>query len=256
MDIKFLNITKEEFLSTKLLHRYMPLEYALKTLNNKQLWFSNPVTWKDPFEKRFIEARYNDNGKETDFIWKDQVFCICMTQTLTSEAYWNTYTHQQIGIEFRIEKVKLLDELRRYTRQYDIYIGKVEYMKIADIKRELGKIPFQAPVPKIKSPEWYARLLLLKRIAYKYEDEIRIIIVKKNKTKELGINLDYQCRNTELIRSILLAPSVGKDTTDLLKEVFEGKYGFTPLFDSRGRKKPRVLKSQLYTEQKPRRLTF
>lgn len=74
MKIKFLNITKEEFLSTQLLHRYMPLEYALKMLNNKQLWFSNPITWKDPFEKRFIEARYNDNGKETDFLWKIKSF--------------------------------------------------------------------------------------------------------------------------------------------------------------------------------------
>lgn len=256
MKIKFLNITKEEFLSTQLLHRYMPLEYALKMLNNKQLWFSNPITWKDPFEKRFIEARYNDNGKETDFLWKDQVFCICMTQTLTSEAYWNTYTCQQIGIEFRIEKNKLLDELRRYTQQYDIYIGKVEYMRIADIKRELSKIPFKAPVPKVKSSEWYARLLLLKRIAYRYEDEIRIIIVKKNKTKELGINLDYQCENTELIRSILLDPSIGKNTTDLLKEVFEDKYGFTYLFNSNGHRQSRVLKSQLYAEQKPQKINF
>ena len=73
MDIKFLNITKDNFFSTKLLHKYMPLEYALKTLAERKLWFANPVTWKDPFEKRFIEAEY-ENGKNgsREFPWKNR----------------------------------------------------------------------------------------------------------------------------------------------------------------------------------------
>lgn len=51
MGLEFVNITREEFLSKKLLHKYMPLEYALDSLNNRHLWFANPATWKDPFEK-------------------------------------------------------------------------------------------------------------------------------------------------------------------------------------------------------------
>ena len=133
MDIKFLNITKDNFFSTKLLHKYMPLEYALKTLAERKLWFANPVTWKDPFEKRFIEAEY-ENGKNgsREFPWKNRVFCICMTQTMTSEAYWNTYNRQQIGIEFRIDKRQMYEELLNVRNEYDIYIGRVEYMKTSD----------------------------------------------------------------------------------------------------------------------------
>ena len=46
--ISFVNITKEEFLKTKFLYKHLPLENALKTLEDKTLWFANPITWKDP----------------------------------------------------------------------------------------------------------------------------------------------------------------------------------------------------------------
>lgn len=255
MDIQFINITKDEFFRTKLLHKYMPLEYALKTLNEKKLWFANPTSWKDPFEKRFIEALYvSKNRRIIPFAWKDRVFCICMTQTAVSEAYWNTYSYQQIGIEFRINKKQLYNELKKIQSQYDIFIGKVEYMKTSDIKKKsISSIPFSKPIPKLKR-ELKARLLLLKRIAYKYEDEIRIILVKKNKTKEKGINLEYKCKNTDLIKKIILDPSLDNNTTALLKEVFINKYDFRP----RKRKGPisRVLKSQLYANQEPQKLTI
>lgn len=256
MDIKFLNITKENFFSTKLLHKYMPLEYALKTLAERKLWFANPVTWKDPFEKRFIEAEY-ENGKNgrREFPWKNRVFCICMTQTMTSEAYWNTYNRQQIGIEFRIDKRQMYKELLNVRNEYDIYIGKVEYMKTSDIKKQpLRAIPFENPDPKPGTPEWNARLLLLKRVAYRYEDEIRIILVKKKATQEKGVNLEYQCENTELINSIILDPSLGEYTTRTLKTVFEEQYDFMPYKNSSNKYTKRVMKSQLYAEQKSQKL--
>ena len=251
MSIQFVNITKKEFFKTKLLHKYMPLEYALRTLNEKKLWFANPTTWRDPFEKRFIEAQYKSKeGKISAFKWKDRVFCICMTQTATSEACWNIYSYQQIGIEFRIIKRQLYKELQKIQNQYDIYIGKVEYMKTADIKKEpIRSIPFGEPIPKVNTQEWKARLLLLKRIAYKYENEIRIMLVKKNRTKEQGINLKYQCENTDLIEKIVLDPSISDNTTALLKKVFEEEYNFKPN-KSKGHQR-RVLKSQLYSMQQP-----
>lgn len=258
MDIQFVNITEEEFFKTTLLHKYMPLEYALKTLNEKKLWFANPASWKDPFEKRFIEAQYKSkSGRLSSFAWKDRVFCICMTQTITSEAYWNTYSYQQIGIELRVNKQQLYHELQRIQNQHDIYIGKVEYMKTSDIKKNpISSIPLGKSIPKVNSPEWNARLLLLKRIAYKYEDEIRIILVKKNKTKEQGINLEYQCENTDLIETIVLDPSLSDNTTALLKDVFENTYNFKPRPNKNNRLQRRVLKSQLYAMQKPQILTI
>lgn len=249
MPIKFLNISEAEFLSKKKLYKHMSLENALATLNNHTLWFANPTIWKDPFESRFVSAKYVDNNKKTiDFPWIDRVFCACFTETAASEAYWTPYSQQQIGVEFRISRQELLRVLKNYADAYDIFIGKVEYMLTSHIKGPVNSIPFSAPIPTKNSKEWWARLLLLKRVAYRYEDEIRIIIVKRDKTLENGIQIKYHCPDTSLIDSIVLDPTIGKYTEELLKDTFANKYGFTPIANRIGRRQPRVLKSQLYAK--------
>lgn len=98
MAVKFINITESDFLSKKVLYKYMPLESALATIKEKYMWFANPVVWKDPFEKRFIEAKYKVGAAEKDFPLNGRVFCSCLTQTQTSEAHWNTYLSGHTGI--------------------------------------------------------------------------------------------------------------------------------------------------------------
>ncbi len=249
--INFVNISKREFLEKKLLYKHMPLENALKTLNEKYLWFANPSSWKDPFEKRFLEAKYLKNDKEVDFNWKGKVFCICLTQTQTSEAYWNAYKQDSIGIEFKIIRKRLLDELARYESLYKIFIGRAEYMNTVDIKKDLRDIPFAPAIEpgiKLNSDLFAARLFLLKRVAFKYEDEIRIIMVKKSATKENGVKMEYECENRELIYQVVLDPNLGDNTSTMLKKVFVDQYGFSPL-EKRIFSTPRVLQSQLYKRQ-------
>lgn len=247
--IRFVNISEEEFLGSKLLYKHMPLENALSTLKNKSLWFANPATWTDPFEKRFLEAKYTKGGKEKPFNWPGRVFCTCMTQTQSSEAYWNAYSHGEIVIELRIVREKLLEELKKQSTKYEIFIGKVEYMKTADIKKtELKEIPFDPSLNvSLNTPEFAARLFLLKRIAFQYEDEIRIILLKKNKTQESGIELKYTCENTDLISRIVLDPRLGDNTFELLYKCFSEHFGFQPYYSGKKTVK-RVLRSQLYAK--------
>lgn len=226
----------------------MPLENALRTLKNKSLWFANPATWADPFEIRFLEAKYTKGGKEKKFKWPGRVFCTCMSQTQSSEAFWNAYSRGEIVIELRIVREKLLEELKKQATKYDdIFIGKVEYMKTADIKKtELKDIPFVPPLKvSLNSPEFAARLFLLKRIAFQYEDEVRIILLKKNKTQDTGIEMEYTCGNTDLIRSIVLDPRLGDNTAEVLDKCFTEDYGFKPYISGKTTVK-RVLRSQLY----------
>lgn len=212
--IHFVNIKEDDFLSSKLLYKHMPLENALRTLKNKTLWFANPTTWPDPFEKRFIEAKYMREGKEVEFTWKGRIFCTCMSQTQSSEAYWNAYSRGEIGIELRIRREVLLEELKIHAAINDIFIGTVEYMKTADIiTKELKNIPFSPSIAMSpNSQEFAARLFLLKRIAFQYEDEVRIIVLKKRKTQEQGIELSYTCDNEDLYSRIVLDPKLGDNT--------------------------------------------
>lgn len=261
MEIQFINITKEEFLSKGRLYKFMPLENALRTLSSRELWFANPSTWKDPFEKRFLDAEYVDiNEEEKSIPYGKRTYCMCVTQTPASEAYWNTYSREQIGIKLLFFRDELLKQLEAYTDLYDIYIGKVEYMQTPDIlKKKISEIPLSTPIP-TSTKELYVRLLLLKRIAYKYEDEIRIILIKKRAgtgDKPDGVGLKYNCESQSLISNIVLDPSIMQYTTELLKDTFITKYGFGPIvYPETGKIRNRVVKSTLYTSRAQETLTW
>lgn len=226
--INYLNMTEEEFLENKFIYKFLSMGNAFKTLDNKQLWFANPIKWKDPFEKRFLNAKYIDSGKEDSFRYKNRIACMCITQTPNSEASWKAYSENDKVIKFSINREVLLKVLKNMTSKYDIYIGKMEYMNTVDIKKPLNKIPFN-PLP-VDPDERDLRLLLLKRISYAYEDEIRIVLVKPDDGNsggvQDGIALKYDsiCSNTELIHRITLDPELEKNSSDYYKHLFHNRY--------------------------------
>ncbi len=256
----FVNITRKEFLSDALLYKYMTLESALITLDTKKLWFANPTTWKDPFEKRFIEAKYLDGKEEKEFKWKNRIFSICMSQTKVSEASWRIYSPDSIGVQLRINRDVLLDELKKMEGDYNIYIGKAEYMKTDEITRNLSAIPFNPPQRTSVNTDIYAaRLFMLKRLAFQYEDEIRIMLVKKdmkNPKYSKGIMMPYKCENTDLIQRIVLDPTIGKNTYNLIRDFLIKKYGFTSYKKEDKTMFNRVIQSSIYKNNSSQVIKF
>ena len=241
-----------DFLSKRLLYKYMPLERVLGMLKTQTLWFANPTIWKDPFEKRFIENLYEIGGAQKPFPWKNRVYCMCATQTATSEAYWNTYSAGEVGVSIKFNRAKLLDELKQIAAAgARIYIGKVEYLQTQIIKGDLSKNSFLnpsgTPIKSLGTEELKVKLLLLKRIAYRYEDEIRFFVVRDKAAKQDGTLLKYNIPNTELIDSISLDPRIGENSIELLRREFETTYGFAPVSKSQRR----VQRSLLYAADKP-----
>jgi hypothetical protein len=247
MGVKFVNMTEDEFLSKKILYKYMPLEFALGMIKDKYLWLCNPTIWKDPFEKRFIDAKYLKGSSEKTYPIKGQLFCMCMTQTTTSEAHWNIYSNGQIGISFKIRRKQLLNVLSNHIDDYDIYIGKVNYLRSQDIKKSLSEIETIKDIKpfNINNRKLQIQLLLLKRIAFKYEDEIRILAVKKYKTKENGIKLSYSIEPNKLIDTITIDPNVGLNTEHTLKKLFTHEYNFEKVYKSQLYSMPNDIKIKL-----------
>lgn len=230
MGVKSFILQDDEFVNSgKFVNKFMPLERALNLLNDKCLWFANPNEWPDPYEKRFINAKY-DGGHP--FAWKDRVFCSCFTNNASSEAQWNAYSNNDDMIKITFDRVELMHLLESYyaaNPHNQVYFDKVEYMQTKYIEKPLSKIPFDPPISdgsSIRSMEFKARLLLLKRKAFDYEEEFRAIVIKPKATKEKGIRVDF-ANIHPLIKSITIGPKVGNDTFLMLKEILINKYGFT-----------------------------
>lgn len=244
--IHFVNIKEKEFLSAKRLYKHMPLEYALKTIKDRSIWFSDPREWPDPFERRFLDAKYTKKGKEVNFLWRDKIYCTCLSMTASSEAFWKVYSPDQLCVELRINRRMLLDELSKLT-DYTVYIGKAEYMKTEDIRLPLKNIPFDPPcLDEVNSSGFASRLFMLKRNAFKYEDEMRILLVSRTASNKTGVEINYSCLPTDLIDQIVIDPRAGDQTALFLKNGLRDYYGF----DKTDKGVSRVLKSQLFTKQR------
>lgn len=252
MPVKFINMTEQEFLQKTLIHKNCPLEYCLDILDNRRIWFANPTTWQDPFESMFLTFQYKlSAGKLVNHPWNKRIYATCMTETSTCEAYWNVYSHQQIGMSLAIKRDVLLNELKRYCQisKTTIFIGKVEYQKTSNIVGNLKANSFINPYltpAGIRTEEAKVRLLLLKRSAYGYENEIRFFIVKKKASELKGIHMGFSCQPTDLISTITIDPNVKEKVFGLIKSELINKYNFVDYSPNR----KRVQQSLLYTPPK------
>ena len=229
--------------SLKPLFKHMHLAYALDLLQNNRLWFANPVEWEDPFESRFLIANLQDSktSKVDVFPWSNKVFCACFTNCAASEAHWKRSGEDSIMLHFN--RQILLDNLRKLPDNMQVYIGRVEYKETRDItKADLTKIPFNKPVPnKGNINDYCARLLLLKRNAFRYEEEIRVmIVINVNNGKKKGEYFLQWDAMEKMISTITLFPFKNEDSNLKLAQFLSSNFAV------------KVVKSRLYRKHKPK----
>ena len=211
--------------------RYMALENALLSLPKEKhirrttyplfQWFSNPETWDDPFEKFFLNNSFKDN----DCPLKDHVAIACYTTKTASEAQWTVYSKKEIAVQMRINWAGLIEGLEAYdNKDYRVYIGKVHYQDTCVIKKpKLSSVLEMADgeIQKMEAKDEYelpARLMTIKRSAYSYEEEIRIMIVSTKNEVSRGLNIGPFKK--DIIDRVTISTHAGKETTNVLKQVF------------------------------------
>lgn len=236
-NIYFVNMTEDDFLKkgrssvVPSLYKYMPLEYGLKTLDDGQLWFANPILWTDPFESRFVRALYPNNQP---FPWKNRVFCTCFTTSVSSEAHWLIHAGKEMGIKLSLDRENFVMLLRTLPDDWNIYIGKAEYMKTSNIEfLSICDIPFKEPVPSTNDiNNLCARLLMLKRNAFRYENEIRVVIVQGEtlQNNQEGISIPLHCEYgspmviTDIVKSISFSPLMKEKTRLVVRKYLKTKF--------------------------------
>ncbi len=227
MAVKFINITRDKFLKDyKRVYRFTNLERFIENLNSKNFTFVNPTKWADPFEKFFLERDFQIDGKKVTLPAKDNIFSVCVSGTLSSEAYWKVYAPKEDGVRLTFETEKLLNSFLDNIKDCDVYIGKVNYQTT----NEFYKISFdtKALIKEIedkKIGDQQIRLLLKKRKSFLYEDEIRIVVVPHSKQKEhttFKVDTDI----TQFTTDYTIDPRLGKNQVKVLREYFLKQFRF------------------------------
>lgn len=168
------------------IYKYMNISTAEACLNHNNVRFSYPSRWKDPFEKLFYTANYDNVMPNNKF--ETSLYAYCVTTNPECEAAWKMYRAEKKEnekeednpcVQFKI----YIGQFRNFIANYvqgigDAFEGKVNYS--FNGKKILSLInPKNQDYSKLFKPfsfKNYLNLMLLKRPFYKYEEEIRFMI--------------------------------------------------------------------------------
>ena len=170
-----------ERIKRKCIYKYMPISTAEQCLRNNNIRFQEPSQWKDPFERLYYTAIYNNVMPDPAF--DTRIYACCFTSNKDCEAAWHMYTDnidENPCVEFKIHLGQFRKFAEKQARNVDgsLYEGCVNYQLKDDEILHL----YRKTNPKYRlffqnfNKTKYLNLLLMKRKFFQYEGEIRYII--------------------------------------------------------------------------------
>lgn len=216
------------------LYRFINYETLLDYLVNKRFSFSKCTLFKDPWELFFNDAEFiiDDNDSWVD-PHKEHLFAMCFTKTEESEALWRIHSKNESGVKIvsSVEKLKIL--VKDSYSAFDVYLQEMVYDD--NIKNEdffINKFP-NAKTHK----ELRRACLFLKRKAFEYEQEVRLVLDSKKERPDENIHHIFVEDPNEIIEKIVLNPLIDNEMAILQRKILTDTFGF----------KGDVAKSHLYT---------
>lgn len=188
----------------RFLYKYIDIDSAIKSLKDGTIRFVQPSEWPDKYENRFYNADYRIKCKKNSDrdIMTPRLYASCFSTTSTSEAAWKVYSYGKIGpgsrcAQFKINIARLRRELDKYAKKVEarIYEGLVSYhsdyfittLHFSTLKGEKNSSYHDYFDDFCLNN--YLTLLLLKREAFSYEQELRYFLIPKDqKTVSKYIN--------------------------------------------------------------------
>lgn len=182
----------EDKVTLRYIYRYISLSSLTKPIE-----FKEPSLWPDKFESRFYCAKY-DQQKYPAFPRK--IFALCTTANRDSEPSWKMYKQpNEPLIQIKINRKKFLEYLNQFaqSKAMILYEGKVNYdlnehhisiLHLPNYTRIVKGVPQNYEVKGHKQlfdnfdMNSFLSLLLLKRKAYDYENEVRYFLVPSEKS--------------------------------------------------------------------------
>ena len=202
------------------IHRYCSIK-ELYVMLRGSLSLACPFIWEDKFENPLFRAKFtNRNGKQIDLRKAGQkLYCQCWTIEKESDAMWKLFGSQSTGVRVTTSVKNL--QLQAYN-SHDSYrneavftkIGKIEYLSESGIKQKFRSN--EEFIKRFMEPncEGFYDSLLIKRTAYSYEKEVRLIVhdfddrFGGSETNRLSIPI----AGTHWIQHVTFGPSVDTDT--------------------------------------------
>jgi len=202
----------EKHLDAKI-YRIIKVKHLVSLYQSERNALVSPRMWDDPFEKRVIDARLMNLDRDFEHAvpWRDSLFGQCWSFHSQSEALWRIYSPHGKKVRIRTTPRKLLTQLQMQvgdSAEYCAFLGMVSYLGRTRVVDKVSST-FSSKSVKLGA-RICADLLLLKRTAFSYEREVRLLYFVDH--PEPGQELfQYQVDPDAMVESILLDPRMSPD---------------------------------------------
>ena len=198
-------------------YKYFKTENLLKSLAENSLYLASPSQWDDPFETKYMESLGTiapQAEEDTSRLKEYSVFATCFKGDggiANEEAAWKIYmSGSESLVRVEIDAKKLCEAL--CNSNFDegkLYLSKMVYQLREEIftPEAISKaIPRSVKLDKEEAlQDLFINNFSLKRDAYKYEEEVRVSLIRKG-----GKDIDHMILSNfnwdGVIRKITLQP--------------------------------------------------
>ena len=195
-------------------YKYFKTENLLKSLVENSLYLASPSQWDDPFETKYmksLETIAPQDEKDTSTLKEYSVFATCFkgySGIANEEAAWKIYMSGcESLVRVEIDAKKLCGALCNSTfGEGKLYLSKMVYQSRKDIVTpEAISVSVKLDNEEEALEDLFINNFSLKRNAYKYEEEVRVSLIKKG-----GKDIDHMILSNfnwdGVIKKITLQP--------------------------------------------------
>lgn len=203
MDENF-NLSEDEMNSP--IYRIIDYDRLIEMIESKENLLSRPSLWDDPFENLLRHARIQGQSSLYDYpgVFGESIYAQCWSFSEENDLLWRAYSQNKDGVRLKSTPKRLLesvvgservieintnpetetDFVENFKKELEIeevisehisvFIGKVQYLKIEEIKKYLSYISLSAKYQDI------IRSVFIKREPFQDEREVRLGISYSN----------------------------------------------------------------------------
>ena len=190
------------------IYKYMPFNYTVAMIQNRQLVLDKVSTWQDVYENFMLKQDcYLNDGTPVDVINQaNGIYGQCWTVRAESDAMWRIYSPNKDAIRIKTTVGKLFDTLYLTNNNMaDTYIGRVVYQDQTQIDAGVQAL---SPIASMDFLRNVIKGAFVKRLEFDHEEEVRIIRMLDSQDMLLAGNLLFFNIGADFIEELCIDPRV------------------------------------------------
>jgi hypothetical protein len=207
------------------IYRVIPLHRLYELFTNRENVLLRPSKWDDPFENFVLNAHAKLlDGEIVRFGFNNDFYGQCWTMKKASDAMWRIYSPSSDAVRIRTTVRKLGESLGSTLGEWahvQAFVGRVSYLS----EKALLKFGNEIFADGLMAGEPLARTLLVKRLAFDHEKEVRLLYFRKEEESSSDL-FPYPVDPHALIDQIMIDPRMDKGKVEDLKAQIRQQTGF------------------------------